>query len=69
MGVASAVQTRYAGYSYRERAGRYVWELTQAEIKQIRSASASVAYSTLREQILGMAFEKAELLVVRPSAP
>jgi hypothetical protein len=55
----------YAGYSYRERADRYLREFTLVEAESVRAASASVKYSTLREQIRSVAFTHAELFVER----
>jgi hypothetical protein len=65
--VAAAAELRYAGYSYRERADRYLREFNAAEVEQIRAASSRVKYSTLRDQILRSTFQHAELLAIRPS--
>jgi hypothetical protein len=55
----------YAGYSYRERADRYVREFTHAELGQIRAASGLVRYTILSDQIRTLAFTEAELYVTR----
>lgn len=67
MEVAAAAELRYGGYSYRQRADRYLREFSPSEVERIRDASSRVKYSTLREQILRAAFQHAELLVVRPA--
>jgi hypothetical protein len=55
----------YAGYSYRERADRYLREFTHTELGQLRAASGLVRYTTLSDQIRTMAFTEAELYVKR----
>jgi hypothetical protein len=65
MSVIAAGQPAYAGYSYRERADRYLRELTQAEAERLRAGSEAVQFSTLREQIRSLAFVQAELYVTR----
>jgi hypothetical protein len=55
----------YSGYSYRERADRYLREFTHAEIAHLRASSGSVKYTTLRDQIRSVAFVQAELYVTR----
>ena len=66
MEVIAAAESPYAGYSYRDRADRYLRDLASAEVERIRAASGSVRYSTLRDQILRTPFRRAELLVLRP---
>ena len=63
--VIVAAPLVYAGYSYRDRADRYIREFTHAEIARLRAASGSVKFSTLRDQILSVAFVHAELYVTR----
>ncbi len=58
----------YAGYSYRERADKYVREFTLGEAESLRAAAAALKYSTLREQIRGSGFRSVELLAVREQA-
>ena len=41
----------YAGYSYRDRADRFLRELTFAEAARLRAASSTVRFNTLRDQI------------------
>jgi hypothetical protein len=71
MELVPTAELRYGGYSYRERADRYLREFTAAEVQKIHAASSRLKYSTLREQILRTAFLSAELLVglghARPS--
>ena len=65
MEVAGAADGAYAGYSYRDRADRYLRELSAAEAQQLRAASDSVKFTTLRDQLRAAAFAQAELYVVR----
>jgi len=65
MEVAAAAELRYGGYSYRDRADRYLRELSATEVERLRAGSNRLKYSTLREQILRTAFQHAELLVGR----
>ncbi len=55
----------YAGYSYRERADRYLRELTIAEAARLREGSGLVKYTTLSEQVRSVGFLSAELWVER----
>jgi len=55
----------YAGYSYRDRADRYVREFRAEEIGRLRAASAALRYTTLRDRIRSVAFTHAELYVPR----
>jgi hypothetical protein len=65
MQVVSESPAAYAGYSYRERADRYLREFTPAETGRLRDAAGSVKYSTLRDQIRTVGFAQGELFVVR----
>jgi hypothetical protein len=65
MEVAGGGPLRYAGYSYRDRADRFVRELSVADADRLRAGSDVVKYSTLREQLRATAFTSAEILVVR----
>jgi hypothetical protein len=65
MEVVNAAQPMYAGYSYRDRADRYLREFTRAETESIRAASETVRYTTLRDQIRLAGFQQAELYVTR----
>jgi hypothetical protein len=65
MAVAGGGATAYLGYSYRDRADRYLREFTRAETEELRAASGSIQYSTLREQVRTVAFVQAELLARR----
>jgi hypothetical protein len=55
----------YAGYSYRERADRYLREFSHEEVGQIRGASGLARYTSLSEQIRTQGFTCAELWVKR----
>jgi hypothetical protein len=55
----------YLGYSYRERADRYLREFSRAETERLRAACGKIQYSTLRDQVSTVAFTQAELLVKR----
>ena len=65
MEIIAAAQPAYSGYSYRDRADRYVRDLTVEETERVREASSTVRYSTLRDQIRSVGFVKVELLVKR----
>ena len=65
MEVAGAADAVYAGYFYKDRADRYLRELSAAEAQRLRAASDSVKYSTLREQLRLGAFAQVELYVGR----
>jgi hypothetical protein len=66
MEVASASRPAYSGYSYRDRADRYLREFTPAETECVRAAASEVRYSALRDQIRSVGFTQAELYVTRP---
>jgi hypothetical protein len=65
MEVACAADAAYAGYSYKDRADRYLRELSALEAQRLRAASDAVKYSTLRDQLRQGAFAQAELYVAR----
>jgi len=65
MELAGAAGATYGGYSYKDRADRFVRELTAAESERIRAASEAVRYSTLRDQLRAAAFLQIELYVLR----
>jgi hypothetical protein len=65
MEVVGASGPAYSGYSYRERADRYLRALTSAEIELVRAAAAAARYSALRDQIRSAGFTQAELHVAR----
>ena len=65
MEVAGASVPAYCGYSYRDRADRYLREFTAAETERIRAGAAAVRYSSLHEQIQSVGFARAELYVTR----
>ncbi len=64
MGVMTAGAS-YAGYSYRDRADRYLRALPPEDIERIRTVSEGVRYTTLRDQIRSVGFTAAELYVLR----
>lgn len=55
----------YAGYSYRDRADRFMRELTAEDIARLREASPLLRYSTLRNHVRLGSFHSVELLVER----
>ena len=65
MEVVAGAAPAYAGYSYRDRADRFVREFTHAEAERLRAGSDSVRFSTLRDHIKASAFVQAELYVTR----
>jgi hypothetical protein len=60
MEVAGAGNALYGGYSYRDRADRFLRELTAAEGERIRAGSDAVRFSTLRDQVRAMAISQVE---------
>jgi hypothetical protein len=64
-GASPAYAPVYTGYSYGERADRYLREFTHAELGQLRAASGLVRYTILSEQIRTQAFTEAELYAKR----
>jgi hypothetical protein len=65
MEVACAADSVYAGYSYKDRADRYLRELSAADTQRLRAASDSVKFTTLRDQLRQGTFGQVELYVVR----
>ena len=65
MEVVGASGPAYSGYSYRDRADRYLREFTPAETECVRAAASEVRYSALRDQIRSVGFATAELYVTR----
>ena len=65
MEVAGASGPAYSGYSYRDRADRYLRDFTPAETERVRAAATAVRYSALRDQIRSVGFAQAELYVTR----
>jgi hypothetical protein len=55
----------YSGYTYRDRADRYMRHFTLAETERLRAASQAVRFSTLRDQIRAAAFGSVELFAAR----
>ena len=62
---AVGASAAYAGYSYRERADRYLRQFDAAETARLRAAAGAAPYATLRAQIQTAAFTSAELYVTR----
>jgi hypothetical protein len=65
MEVAAAGEMAYGGYSYRDRADRFLRDFAFAEAARLRAASGTVRFNTLRDQIRSAAFVQAELVVTR----
>ncbi|MCI0436463.1 MAG: hypothetical protein L0271_22920, partial [Gemmatimonadetes bacterium] len=65
MSAVSSGEVRYEGYSYRERADRYVVSSDGATRDQLRASARLVSYTTLRDQIRATAIDSIELFVTR----
>jgi len=65
MNVVGAAIPEYSGYSYRDRADRYLREFSRADLEQLRAARDLVRYSTLRDQLRAVAFTQAEIFARR----
>jgi hypothetical protein len=65
MEIAGASPQNYGGYSYRDRADRFVCPLSLSETERLRAGSSMVRYTTLRDQIAAAAFTEVELYVAR----
>jgi len=65
MEVVGASSPAYYGYSYRDRADRYLRQFTPAETERLRAAASAARYSALRDQIRSVGFAHAELHVTR----
>ena len=65
MNVIAAAAAEYSGYSYKDRADRYLREFSRADLDQLRAAADLVRYSTLRDLLRGVAFTHAELYTTR----
>jgi hypothetical protein len=65
MEVVAASGPAYSGYSYRDRADRYLRGFTRPEAERLRAAASAVRYNSLRDQIRSAGFEQAELHVMR----
>jgi hypothetical protein len=65
MEVAGEAGMQYGGYSYRDRADRYLRPFSVGETERLRAGSGTVRYSALREQIRSAGFREAELYVTR----
>ena len=65
MEVAGEAEAEYHGYSYRERADRFVRQLSPGETDRVREASSRVKFSTLRDQIGTGGFTSLELYATR----
>jgi len=62
IGVAAPA---YAGYSYRDRADRYLCELAEGSVQRLRSAATAIRYSSLRDRVRRLDFWRVEVLVAR----
>jgi len=65
MDVVGGASPAYASYSYRDRADRYLCDLGVAASGRLRSAAATVRFSTLRDRLQSVAFVQAEMFVGR----
>ena len=55
----------YTGYSYRDRADRFLRDFTLPEAERLRAGAGAVPYSTLKDQLQTAGFTQAELYVTR----
>jgi hypothetical protein len=60
MEVAGAASGTYGGYSYKDRADRFLLALTVAEAERIRAGSDAVRFTTLRDQVRAGGFTQIE---------
>ena len=65
MAIVAEGEAGYAGYSYRDRADRYVRNLGPEEAARVRAIAGTVRFTTLRDQIRLAAFTSAELFAQR----
>jgi hypothetical protein len=65
MELAGATAPGYSGYSYRDRADRYIAVLTVEHAARLRTAAGRIRYSTLRGQVQSLEFTQMELLARR----
>ena len=65
LAVVAEAPCEYAGYSYRNRADRYVREFSLGEAARVRGAAGKVKFSTLRDRIVSAGFAGAELFAAR----
>lgn len=65
LAVVAEARCEYAGYSYRDRADRYLRELSTAEAARVRQAAGKVKFSTLRDRITSVPFATVELFATR----
>jgi hypothetical protein len=63
--IAVAAEPVYANYSYRDRADRYVCELSPELCERLRAASAAARYTALRDRVRAISFTQAEFYVGR----
>ncbi|MBK9170459.1 MAG: hypothetical protein IPM24_23775 [Bryobacterales bacterium] len=65
MRVAAASPPRYAGYSYGERADRYLADLTLEQLAELHAAAGRLAHTSLRSHVMAAAFDSVELYATR----
>jgi hypothetical protein len=65
MEVAAGGSASYAGYSYRDRADRYLRGISPEEARKIIEAADRSKFTTLRDQVRTTAFTQAELFAGR----
>ncbi len=63
--LAAAPGLAYGGYLYKDRADRYVLELSEAAREALKEASRLLRYEGLARQIRAARFEKVEFIVER----
>jgi hypothetical protein len=67
MEVTSAKPASYAGYSYRDRADRYIREFEAGEAERLRTVGRWISSRALRSQLRWSPFSQAELHATRPN--
>ena len=65
MELANSGQASYRSYSYKDRADRYLRELSVAEAERVRGASDAVRFSTLKDQVRVGNFTSIEMWCAR----
>jgi hypothetical protein len=65
MEAVRAAGPAYSGYSYRDRADRYVCHLQAAMPDRLRAAASAIRYSVLRDRIQSATFAEVELYAGR----
>jgi hypothetical protein len=65
MNVIAAAAPEYSGYSYRDRADRYLRELTHGDLEQLRAAHNLMRYTSVRDMLRTVGYTQAEIFAMR----